>query len=132
MLVGVAEVVRVFGVRRAVQRDEQDVVALPEDLLGAVAVVVVDVDDGDAGAALVEQVLCGERRVVEEAVATVEAAPGVVAGRVPVRPPSSRAADGPEPGSPGLGDGYRGVGPVVCGPSGRNTTAARDGAGSVI
>ena len=47
-LVGVAGEVRVGPVRVAVERDVQHVGAVVEDLLGAVAVVVVDVEDRDA------------------------------------------------------------------------------------
>ena len=50
-LVGEARVVRVGPHRVAVQRHERHVVALVEDLLGAVAVVVVDVEHGDPRAA---------------------------------------------------------------------------------
>ena len=42
-----AQVVRVLPRRVAVERDVQHVAAPPEDLLAAVAVVVVDVEDGD-------------------------------------------------------------------------------------
>jgi hypothetical protein len=54
--------------RIAVQRQEQDVAAPVEDRLGAVAVMVVDIEDRDARGALVAQRLSGDRGIVEEAV----------------------------------------------------------------
>ena len=57
--------VRAVGV--AVEGEEEDVRAGVEDVLGAVAVVVVDVDDGDALAVAGEK-LGGDGRVVDEAV----------------------------------------------------------------
>ena len=58
-----------------------DVIAVVEDLLGAVAVVVVHIEDGDLGAGGARDVVGGDRRVVEEAVAAVEAARGVMSRR---------------------------------------------------
>ena len=63
------------------QADVEDVRPLPEDLLRAVAVVEVDVEDRDALGASREDRLCRDRRVVEEAVAADEAATGMVARR---------------------------------------------------
>src|SRR5438105_8179168 len=80
-LVGVAKVERILGDRVAVDRGGEHVVALVEDALRAVAMVVVDVDDRHARGARVAQGLCGEGRVVEKAVAAEEVGAGVVARR---------------------------------------------------
>ena len=80
-LVGPAEEVRVVAVRVGVDRDVADVAAAPEDLLAAVAVVVVDVEDRDPLAGRPDDRLGRDRGVVEEAVAAVHRARGVVAGR---------------------------------------------------
>src|SRR5581483_11999830 len=64
-----------------VEGDEHHVVAVVEDLLRAVAVVVVDVEDGHALRPGVAEGLGRDGGVVEEAVAAVEVAPGMVARR---------------------------------------------------
>src|SRR5208337_842787 len=63
------------------QRHEEHVATPEKNLLRAVAVVVVDVEDGDARGAAVAQRLSGDRRVVEEAIAAVKGAPGMMPGR---------------------------------------------------
>ena len=78
-------VVRVGPHRVAVQRHERHVVALVEDLLRAVAVVVVDVEHGDPRARRGGDVGGGDRGVVEEAVPAVQRRRGVVARR-PAQP----------------------------------------------
>ena len=83
-LVGVAGVVRVGPHRVAVQRGEEHVLALVEDLLRAIAMVVIDVEHGDT-AARRGGVLGGDGGVVEEAVAAVQRRRGVVAWR-PAQP----------------------------------------------
>ena len=81
-LVCVAQVIGVLGVRIAVDAGELHVGALVEDGLGAVAVVIVDVEHGHAiDDARVAQRLCGNGRVVEEAVAAKEVRAGMVARR---------------------------------------------------
>ena len=67
------------------------VCTMVEDLLGAVAVVIVDVENRDAGGAVVPQALRSNRRVVQEAIAAV-----VVARRVVTRRPA-QAERGPLP-----------------------------------
>jgi hypothetical protein len=76
---------RVLGMRVAMDAGEEDIGAVIEDGLGAVAVVVVDVQDGDARQALVAQRLRRQRRVVQEAVTAEEVGPGMVAGRAAER-----------------------------------------------
>ena len=76
-----------------VQRHEAHVAAVVEDLLGAVAVVVVDVEDRDARAALGPRGR-GDRRVVEEAVARVRVGGRVMAGRSGERVRGARVAAG--------------------------------------
>jgi hypothetical protein len=71
-----AEEEREFLARIAVQREEQDVGALVEDRLGAVAVVIVDIQDRDPGGALVAQPLGGDRGVVEKQPTPIEWRPG--------------------------------------------------------
>jgi len=61
-----------------VDRGEEYVVALIEDVLGAVAVVVVDIEDGHPGAALVKEGLGGNRGIVQVAVAAHDFSSGVV------------------------------------------------------
>ena len=62
-------------------RGEEDVVALPEDLLRAVAVVEIEVEEGDAGRALLAQAFGGAGGIVEIAVAAGGAPSGVMARR---------------------------------------------------
>ena len=80
-LVRIAEIVGIFGVRIAVDAGELHIRALVEDGLRAVAVVVVDVEHGDALHARVAQRLRGNGGVVEEAVAPEEIRAGMVARR---------------------------------------------------
>ena len=80
-LVGVAGEERVLLAGVAVQVGDQHVAPGPEDVLGAVAVVVVDVDDRHPVQPAVEQGLGRGRGVVDEAVAAVEVEGGVVARR---------------------------------------------------
>ena len=98
-LVRVAGEVRVGPVRVAVQRHVLDVVALVEDLLGAVAVVVVDVEDADPGPGRAGDVVSDDGRVVEVAVAAVGRPRCVVAGR-PAEPVRSPGTVEHEVGSP--------------------------------
>ena len=79
--IGVAEIKRVFAARVGVDGGEQHVVALVKDALRAVAVVVVDIKDGDLAGAVVEQMLRGQGRVVEKTVAAKEIAARVMARR---------------------------------------------------
>jgi hypothetical protein len=67
--------------RRAVERAEQHVITPVEDILGAVAVVEVHIENGDPFRAAVEKTLGGNRHVVEEAVAAIEIVMGMVARR---------------------------------------------------
>jgi hypothetical protein len=55
--IGMAQIERVFVARIGVDGDEQHIVAVVEDALRAVAVVVVEIEDGDAARAVVEHVL---------------------------------------------------------------------------
>ena len=71
VFVGEAEEIGIGVFRLAVQRDEQHIVAPVEDVLGAVAVMKVDIEYGDPPGSLVEKHLRGDRRVVEEAIASV-------------------------------------------------------------
>ena len=81
--------------RVSVQGDEEHVRAVVEDRLGAVAVVVVEIEDGDPSGTAIQQMLGGDGRVVEEAVAAVEVRCGVVA---------RRAAQGEGGAFPPIGD----------------------------
>jgi hypothetical protein len=103
--------VRVGPLRVTVQRDELDVVALVEDLLRAVAVVVVDVEHGDLAAGRGREVVRHDRGVVEEAVAAVErvgSRGARVVGTARTRPGPRRAR-----GGRGQGDVDRRPGGVV-------------------
>ena len=80
-----AEDVRVLPVGVRVEAHVQDVATPPEDLLGAVAVVVVEVEDRDVGAGLAGDRLGGDRGVVEVAEPAVHRARGVMPGR-PAQP----------------------------------------------
>nr|GEU28338.1 hypothetical protein [Tanacetum cinerariifolium] len=79
--VGVAQIKRVLAARVGVDRDEQHVAAVVENALGAVAVVVVEVEDGHLAGAVVEQVLGGQRGVIEKTVTAEKILARVVAGR---------------------------------------------------
>ena len=67
--------------RVGVERREQHVLAAAEDLLRAVAVVVVHVEDGDPRASFVDQVLRGDGGVVQIAVTAHRCCRRMVAGR---------------------------------------------------
>src|SRR6185437_6496684 len=71
-LIGIAREVGegVGGV--AVQRNEEHVRAIIENILSAVAVVKIDIEDGNACRARVAQVLRSDRGIVQEAVAAVQ------------------------------------------------------------
>src|SRR3546814_7903583 len=71
--------------RVAVDRGEEDIGAVIEYRLGAIAVVVVDIEDGDTPGTGVDEGLRGDGGVVEEAVAAVE-----VGGRVMPRRAAER------------------------------------------
>lgn len=63
-----AEEIRILLVRVAVDGCEQYIVAVVEDRLCAIAVVVIDIENGHFAGTLVAQVLRGDRDVVEVAV----------------------------------------------------------------
>lgn len=67
--------------RIAVYREEEHVVAVVEDLLGAVAVMEVDIKHRDPGTPDVQGALGGDGGIVEEAVAAELVGGGMVAGR---------------------------------------------------
>ena len=71
----------------------EDVASRVEDLLRAVAVVRVDVDDRDAPDAAIAQVLRGDRGIVEIAGTAVEVGADVVTGRAHRRVRGSRASE---------------------------------------
>ena len=82
MLAGLAECAGAGIERHLVGRRVHDGRIVPEDVLGAVAVVDVEIDDGDALDAVRRlRVPGGDRRVVEEAEAHRRRRLGVVAGR---------------------------------------------------
>src|SRR3546814_1057877 len=83
-LVGVAEEEGILLLRVAVDRGEEDIGAVIEYRLGAVAVVVVDIEDGDTPGTGVDEGLRGDGGVVEEAVAAVEVGGRVKIGRAHV------------------------------------------------
>ncbi len=83
--VRVAEEKRVFLLRVAVNRDEQDVAASIEDRLRAVAVMVIDIENRDAFGAAVDEVLCGDRGIIEETIAAEVVSSGMVARRAAQR-----------------------------------------------
>ena len=106
---------RIFVDRVGMQRDEADVVAVIEDVLGAVAVVIVDVEDRDAGT-VVGPGGRGDGGVVQKAVATVGVNSGMMTGgarqrvrgvRVPAEhrtPCTQRHVDGADRGRPRAGE----------------------------
>ena len=63
------------------QRDGEDIAAIVEDLLRPVAMMVIDIQDGDTLGAAVAEGLGGDGGVVEEAVAAIEIAAGMMSGR---------------------------------------------------
>ncbi len=77
--------VRPFGV--AMQRDEHDIVAVIEDLLSPVAVVIVHIEHRNPRQTGIAKMLGGNGRIVEEAVAPVQRRSGVVPWRTtqPIR-----------------------------------------------
>ncbi len=90
-LVGEAQHVRIFLVRVAMQRDEQRIAAVVEDLLRAVTVMVVDIENRDAPGAVIQQLLRGDGRVVEEAIAAEMVRRGMVPRRAAEREGGIRA-----------------------------------------
>ena len=72
-------------------RGEQHVVALVEDVLGAVAVVVVDIEDGHSPGTLIQAGLRGDGRIVQVAVAAHVVGGGMVARRPAQREHPARA-----------------------------------------
>ncbi len=80
-LVGVADRVRVGAGRIAMERHVLDVIAIVEDLLRAIAVVVVDVEDGHLRPRGRSHMMCSDSRVVEEAVPAVSRRGGVMTRR---------------------------------------------------
>src|SRR5690606_14161716 len=64
-LVGMAEEMRILDQRIGMQIDHLHVGSRVKDLLRAVAVMIVDVENGDARSALVEKRLCGDGGVVD-------------------------------------------------------------------
>ena len=81
--VRVAEKIGEFLARVAVDGHEKHIVAGIEDVLGAVAVVEVDIEDRHPARAAIERALGGDGGIVEEAVAAV-----LVHGRVMARRPA--------------------------------------------
>ena len=79
--VQVAQKERVFGVRVSVDAGEEHIGPVVEDGLRAVAVVVIDVEHGNAWYAAVPQCLRRQRRIVHETVAAKEVGARVVARR---------------------------------------------------
>ena len=80
-LVGMAEEIGIFLHRVGVEVHHQHVAAGIEDLLRAVAVMIIDIEDRDPARAIVAQPLRGDRGVVDEAIAAGEAGAGMVARR---------------------------------------------------
>ena len=91
-LVGVAEEIGIFDARVGVDVHHLHVGAGVEDRLGAVAVVVVDVEDADPAEPAAAQPFRGDGGVVDEAIAAGGARPGVVAGRAAEREGGALAA----------------------------------------
>ncbi|CAI8721592.1 hypothetical protein EMIT0215P_110214 [Pseudomonas serboccidentalis] len=81
VLIVVTEEERKLGFRVAVDRGEQHVAARVENRLGAVAVVIVDVEDRDLLVALVEERLGGDGSIVEVAITAHQVTGGVVSRR---------------------------------------------------
>lgn len=74
-----------FEIRVAVQARQEHVVAVVEDFLRAIAVVVIDVEDRDAGVAVVDEALGGDGGIVEVAIAAEEIAARMMARRAAER-----------------------------------------------
>ena len=79
-LVGVANGVRIRASGIAVQRHVLHVVTRVEDLLGAVAVVVVHVQHGDLGSGRRRNVMGSDRGIVEKAIAAIHGGRCMMAG----------------------------------------------------
>ena len=73
------------------QRHIQHVGALVENVLGAIAVMKIHVEDGDARGSLVAQVLRGDGGVIQEAVAAVQIPGRMMPGRAAQSERSARA-----------------------------------------
>src|SRR4051812_21038138 len=67
--------------RVAMQRSCENVGAPVENILRAIAVVKIDVEDRDLGRAMIPQPLCRDGGIVDEAVATKEIDAGMMARR---------------------------------------------------
>ena len=80
-LVGVTPEEGIVGRRVGMERGVEDIAALPENVLGAVAVMIVDVEDGDAPDAAVARQLGGDGGDVDMALAAIMVAAGMMAGR---------------------------------------------------
>src|SRR3546814_8007900 len=72
---------RRIGRRIGMERREEHVAAVPEDILRAVAVMVIHIEDRDARHAAVDGRLRGDRSGVEMAIAAQIIAPRMMAGR---------------------------------------------------
>src|SRR3546814_1638715 len=90
-LVGEAQEERELLLRVGVDRDRQHVVATVEDLLRAVAMVIVDVEDRDPARAGIAERLRRDCRIVEEAIAAIEIGAGMMARRPAEREGRGRA-----------------------------------------
>src|SRR3546814_15818234 len=76
-----APVERIVGPGIGVDRDEQDVAAVVEDVLRTVAVVIVDVEDHGAARTGIDRGLGGDGRVVEVTITAEIVGDGMMAGR---------------------------------------------------
>src|SRR3546814_2409145 len=76
-----APVERIIGRRIGMERREEHVAAVPEDILRAVAVMVIHIEDRDARHAAVDGRLRGDSSGVEMAIAAQIIAPRMMAGR---------------------------------------------------
>src|SRR3546814_10140820 len=89
-----APVKGIVGARVGVDRGEEDGGILVEDVLGPVAVVIVDVEDRDRAEAAVLRRARRDRGVVEVAIAAHIVAAGMMAGRAAEREGVARIAAG--------------------------------------
>src|SRR5262249_61941798 len=80
-LVGEAGEIRILVLRMPVQRTEQHVAATVEDLLRAVAMVEIDVEDGDARGPPVAKCLRCDGRIVEAPVSAIDIMAVTIAAR---------------------------------------------------
>src|SRR5690606_38333774 len=85
LFVGMAEEEGIFGHGVAVKVENLHVTAPVEDLLRAIAVMVVDIEDGDPCRALVAEPLRHDGCVVDVAIASHEGVAGMVSGRTAER-----------------------------------------------